>query len=86
MSSGVPSMQASPRTGLCPLPGSGLEPEGLKAAFVERGAVAQETRAHGQQRKAASGRPARLSWVVWGPTGQFRSGLESSMPCSGTSS
>lgn len=56
-------MQASPGTGLCPLPGSGLEPEGLKAAFVERGAVAQETRARGQQRKAGSGLPAQLSWL-----------------------
>lgn len=79
--SGVPSMQASPGTGLCPLPGSGLEPEGFKAAFVERGAVAQETWARGQQRKAGPRRPAPLSWVVWSQMGQFRSGLESCPRC-----
>lgn len=87
MSSGVPSMQASPRTGLCPLPGSGLEPEGLKAAFVERGAVAQETRAHGQQRKAASGAPSSAQLGCVGSDGAVQEWLGvMSMPCSGTSS
>lgn len=79
MSSGVPSMQASPGTGLCPLPGSGLEPEGLKASFVERGAVAQETRPVASRGKQGPG--SQLSSVVWGRMGQFKSSLESGLHC-----